>query len=51
MKKKKKRTNDFKVKIKYVKADEKEAQELSSYLQDWVYKVLFTGEYRKSKKY
>jgi hypothetical protein len=51
MKQKKKRpTNDFKVTFKYIEIDEKEEEELIKYLEEWFYKVLFTGEYRKSKQ-
>lgn len=47
--KRRKSTNDFKVTIKHVEIDEKEAEELTKKLEQWFYKVLFTGEGRKSK--
>ena len=48
--KKKKPTNDFKVTIKYIEISEEEKSEAIKKLEQWFYKVLFTGEYRKSKQ-
>ncbi|MFC4183007.1 hypothetical protein [Saccharococcus thermophilus] len=44
------RPEDFKVTFKYVEIDEKEAEELKKKLEQWFYKVLITGEGRKSTK-
>jgi TFIIF-interacting CTD phosphatase-like protein len=44
------RPEDFKVTIKYIEIDDKEAEELNKKLEQWFYKVLFTGEGRKSTK-
>jgi len=46
----KQRPEDFKVTVKYVEIDDKEAEELTKKLEQWFYKVLITGEGRKSTK-